>query len=123
MEAPRQGSKRARILALIAVTLAGFAVGVLSDHLTGGAELSFENVVLAGMFSPWLVPFVGRGLVGVGAMRPVFVVGGWLFWPVYFLLARRWLAVGKGWRLAALWGWCSFGFFQVVHKFVAAMSV
>ncbi|RKH72371.1 hypothetical protein D7W81_06055 [Corallococcus aberystwythensis] len=68
------------------------------------------------------VPLAGRGL-DVGVTRPLFAVGGLLFWPGYILLVRRWLRSGKQGVLWALLAWCVFGFFQVVHKFVAAMSV
>ncbi|CAM3274088.1 hypothetical protein G4177_14440 [Corallococcus sp. ZKHCc1 1396] len=118
------GNVKTRFLALVLVTLAGFSVGVWTDHLTGGVELEPGLVLLSLMFSPVMVPFAGRGLVlEQEQLRLFFVISGLLFWPVYALLASRWMKNGRIWMIWALVGWCALGFFQVVHKFEAAMSV
>jgi uncharacterized membrane protein YhaH (DUF805 family) len=111
---------------LLASTLAGIAVGLLGDLAAGGTAPSLDDVWSAVLLAPFTVT-CGGGVTAVGqAERSVGValfIGGLLFWPVYFLLARRWLERGTRWLWLLIFLWCTQGFFQVVHRLWAIMSV
>ncbi|MBZ4331553.1 MULTISPECIES: hypothetical protein [unclassified Corallococcus] len=64
-------------------------------------------------------------LVGGAAVTldsKLFVVGGLLFWPGYFLLAKWWLQRGVIWALPLMFLWCGQGCFQLVHRYWMIMS-
>ena len=122
-----------RLVGLLFVSLLGVAVGVLAD-LQSTEPLSFPprsaaalvgDVLVALLFAP-LVTTVGGFVAFRWLPLPLallFGVFGWLFCPVYALLAWRWLKTGAlGWLLLLMF-WCVQGFFQVLHRMELVMSV
>lgn len=114
-------ARRRWILALS--TLIGICIGVVGDY-TAGDDLSpsLKDVPVALLLSPLVVTLGGRTVTTTG-LANAFLVGGLLFWPVYLVLAWLWLKRRVPWIWLAVILWCAQGFFQVLHRLAAIMSV
>lgn len=119
-------SRRRRVMLLLVSTLAGAAVGLLGDLAAAGEAFSLDDAWSAVLLAPFTVT-CGGGLTAVGqanrSLGMALLVGGLLFWPVYILLARRALRTGTRWLWLLIFLWSTQGFFQVVHRLWAFMSV
>ena len=111
-----------RRLYLLAATAAGIAFGVAGDFAAGDETISATELATALLLSPVPVTVAGAS-VTIKWLQPFFLVGGFLFLPIYFLCARHWMKSGKMWLLGALCVWTAQGYFQLVHRFFALMSV
>lgn len=122
---PTDGRDR-RVAILLASTLAGIAVGLGGDFVADGTAAPLRDALGAILLAPFTVT-CGGGVTAVGqADRSVgwaLLFGGMMFWPVYVFLAYQWLKRGTRWLWFIIFLWCAQGFFQVVHRFWAFMSV
>lgn len=114
---------RRRLFVLLVGTFVGIGVGVTADFLpVASPTYSFNLVAFAVLFSPFSVT-CGGGMVAIPALRLPLMLGGLLFWPIYFVLANSWLRSGARWLIWAIILWSVQGFFQVVHRTEAMMGV
>ena len=113
--------QRARLPFLVAVTLVAVVVGVVSDFVWDGTTPSAADVVGGVVLSPVVIT-VGGGVVGHGLLRELFVLGGLSFWPLYALLAWRWLRFGNIAFLAAIGLWSVQGLLLIQHRVGLVMS-
>ena len=112
------GHRRSMLLLL---TLSGLVLGLVGDAVAGGVDLSFGNLLLAVVMSP-LLAVVGGGAVSLPGSE-AFLIGGLLFWPVWGLLAWRWLKKERSvWLGALIVAWSTQGFFQITHRLAMVMS-
>ncbi|OJH38079.1 hypothetical protein [Cystobacter ferrugineus] len=121
-ESSSSGGMGRRTALLLLGTLVGINMGVAGDLLAGDYPVSFKDVAAALVLSPFMVT-CGGVHVARGSLSTLFMVGGFLFWPVYALLARGWLKSGKPWVLMVTVLWCAQGFFKVVLRSLVILSV
>ena len=120
MIAPAQRSDgrpaiRQRLKHLLLVTLGGMAIGISGDYFLSPDPFRVSDVLAAILFSP-LVVTLGGGHVTTQGFEPLFLIGGLLFWPIYFGLAICWL--GRGWLacLLLILPWTAQGFFEICYR-------
>lgn len=106
---------------LLLGTSIGVGIGIMGDFLVGNIPISFGDIIISIVLSPFTVTFGGKAVTTTG-LSSAFLIGGLLFWPIYALLARLWLRKGKLWILIVIVVWCSQGFFQVVHRLHMILS-
>ena len=122
-----------RLAWLLFASLLGVTLGILADFTAAEPLFSpprsvgalAENVLAALLLSPILASM--GGFMVFAWMPPplhmLFGLVGCLFWPVYALLAWRWMKTGELWLLIVLSLWCVQGFFRVLHRLEIVMSV
>jgi len=112
--------------ALLLLTLTGIFVGVAADFASEVTydplnNISLQSVPLAVLLSPVVVPCCGRA---VRWLPELFLFGGLLFWPVWGVLAWRWLSKQRSVGLATvIVVWSAQGFFQILHRLAMMLSV
>ena len=114
---------RTRWLTLLVVTLAGIAVGLAGDLVVAEGPITRADLVGALVLFPLAVPLGGGFFPFAKSLNLFFAWGGLLFWPVYVLLAWRWLARGTPWLRLVVFLWCCQGFFGLVYRLHVIMSV
>jgi hypothetical protein len=122
-----------RLWGLLLGSLLGAGLGMLGD-VVAVEPLYFPPRSVA----DWVGHFIGALIlsplaVPIGAaaafdwmphqLNLVVALFGLCFWPVYAVLAWRWMKTGAESVLIALVLWCVQGFFQVLHRLEVIMSV
>ena len=113
-------SKRTRLLLLVLTTAIGVAAGLAGD-LDGPGSVTTGDMMTAVVLSPIVATF-GGGAASYGGMRGLFIIGGFLFWPVYLVLAWSWIRRGCWWIMLVVPFWVAQGFFRLVHRMWLIMS-
>ena len=102
-------------------TFAGMCIGILGDFFTS-EPIHASDILSAILMSP-IVVTVGGKAVTFKVVANVFFVGGLLFVPGYVLLLWLCLRRAASWASVGAFIWCAQGYFQVVHRLWAVMSV
>ncbi len=103
---------RQRLKPLLLVTLGGMAIGISGDYFLSPAPFIVSDVLSALLLSPFVVT-LGGSHVSIQGFETLFLIGGLLFWPVYFGLAVFWLRGGRLPFLLLILPWTAQGFFEV----------
>jgi hypothetical protein len=107
---------------LVGSTVAGIGAGILGDLLAGDLPITLAEIPSALVLSPLAVTLHG-GNVSPASFATAFGIGGLLFWPVYFVLAWRWMRRGPAWLWLGIFVWTAQGYYQAVHRLHGLMSV
>lgn len=103
---------RRRVALLLALTVAGIAMGVLGDVFTSPIPIDFGAIAAGIVLSPLVVTF-GGGHVSIQGAEDLFFLGGLFFWPAYAALSFLWLRFGMIPPLVFVLPWTAQGFFEI----------
>jgi hypothetical protein len=113
---------RRRWLGVGVSSIFGVSFGIFGDFVRNDISIGLEDVVISLVLSPLAVTFGGYFAAG-SWVRVLFLFGGLMFWPGYALGVYYCVKKQSLYAAIAVGLWCAQGFYCVVHRFLAIMSV
>ncbi|MCL2825216.1 MAG: hypothetical protein FWD57_14595 [Polyangiaceae bacterium] len=110
-----------RIVVFLLSSLIGIVAGMSAD-LLGPMRFDFDYIVSSLVLSPALVTLCGVH-VTIAYAKPICTFGGFLFIPVYVVLAVWCVKKPTCLAYPAVCLWCMQGFFQLCHRLPPIMGI